>query len=354
MAHGNPHPDPPGVDLAKLEAYLKVACPDLAAGQLGGPLAGELIAGGKSNLTYRIWGADRGSTVVLRRPPLGHVLPTAHDMAREYRVIAALHPTGFPVPTPIHLCPDADVIGAPFYVMSYVDGVVLRDQAQTDALTPEDAGRAGDLLVETLAQLHGTDPAAVGLADFGRPDGYLERQVRRWYQQWERSKTRELPTLDAVADALRSQLPSGGRTGIVHGDYRLDNVMFDVSVRRILAVLDWEMATLGDTLADLGLLVVYSELAAEGLAPTPSRLSPERGFRSGEQLVERYWEYAGAHPRPIGWYVALGYYKLAIISEGIHARYLQGKTVGPGFELVGERVPELVDRAQAALGTGRA
>jgi aminoglycoside phosphotransferase (APT) family kinase protein len=351
MANSGPPPnDPPGVDLARLAGYLREACPDLLAGPLAGPLTGEVIAGGKSNLTYRVTGADPSSAVVLRRPPLGHVLPTAHDMAREYRVIAALYPTGFPVPTPLHLCPDPTVIGAPFYLMSYVDGVVLRTPQQIAALTAQDAARAGDILVATLAALHATDPERVGLGDFGRPDGYLNRQVLRWYEQWGRSKTRDLATLEEVAQALRTTVPTGARAGIVHGDYRLDNVMVDAGVTRILAVLDWEMATLGDPLADLGLLVVYTELASAGLSPTPIRLDPSRGFLTSAQLVQRYAEHSGSDlPDRIGWYTALGYYKLAIISEGIHARFLQGKTVGEGFEAMGERVPELVDRARAAL-----
>jgi aminoglycoside phosphotransferase (APT) family kinase protein len=286
---------------------------------------------------------------VLRRPPLGHVLPTAHDMAREYRVIAALYPTGYPVPAPLHLCEDPAPLGAPFYLMSHVDGLVLRGADDIRALTTETAGRTSELLVDTLAALHAVDPRAVGLGDFGRPDGYLERQVRRWYQQWERSKTRDLATLDEVAATLRANLPTPTRSGIVHGDFRLDNVMMDAEVTRILAVLDWEMATLGDPLADLGLMVVYTELAASGLAPTRVTFGVEQGFFSGEQLVERYARVAATPVDQIGWYLALGYYKLAIISEGIHARYLQGKTVGDGFGHLGPRVPLLIDRALEAL-----
>jgi aminoglycoside phosphotransferase (APT) family kinase protein len=336
---------PPGLDLARLAAYLDRACPGVVAE----PVAAQLIAGGKSNLTYRLVGSGSGD-VVLRRPPLGHVLPTAHDMTREFRVIAALHPTGFPVPVPLHLCQDAEVIGAPFYLMSHVDGVVVRGADEVAVLSREAAARSGDLLVGTLARLHDTDPAAVGLADFGRPAGYLERQVRRWYQQWERSKTRELDALEQVTARLRASLPDQPRAGIVHGDYRLDNVMVDAEMRRILAVLDWEMATLGDPLADLGLLVVYTELAAAGLAPTQPRLGPEQGFLGPSELVDRYASHAPwAAVETIGWYVALGYFKLAIISEGIHARYLQGKTVGAGFDRMGASVPILVDRARAAL-----
>jgi len=335
---------PPGLDLARFTAYARRACPGLVET----PVEAELIAGGRSNLTYRL--TSPAGDLVLRRPPLGHVLPTAHDMAREYRVIAALHPTGFPVPEPLHLCPDPDVLGAPFYLMSYVDGWVIRGAEDVDALPPPAAARAGELLVRTLARLHGTDPYAIGLADFGRPEGYLERQVRRWYEQWGRSKTRELPALDQTTEALRASVPHQPRAAIVHGDYRLDNVVLDRDVGRILAVLDWEMATLGDPLADVGLLVVYTELAAEGLAPTLPRIGPEHGFLGADQLVERYAEQAPWAPVDrIGWYVALGYYKLAIISEGIHARYLLGKTVGTGFDRMGSSVPVLIDRARSAL-----
>jgi aminoglycoside phosphotransferase (APT) family kinase protein len=335
---------PPGLDLDRLHTYLNRACPGL----VGDRVTAEIIAGGRSNLTYRLTGA--GGALVLRRPPLGHVLPTAHDMAREFRVIAALYPTGFPVPVPLHLCPDAEVIGAPFYLMSHVDGWVLRGSEDVSVLTREAAARAGELLARTLADLHDIEPAAVGLVDFGRPAGFLERQVRRWYQQWERSKTRELVALEKVTAALRASIPTQPRAAIVHGDYRLDNVMVDAEVGRILAVLDWEMATLGDPLADVGLLVVYTELAAAGLAPTQPRLGPDQGFLTAAELVDRYAGHAPwASVDRIGWYVALGYYKLAVISEGIHARYLQGKTVGAGFDQMGSSVPILIDRAQAAL-----
>ena len=340
---GTPSPAPPGLDLARLATYLDSACP----GVLRGPLVAEVIAGGKSNLTYRVTDADHD--VVLRRPPLGHVLPTAHDMAREYRVIAALHPTGFPVPVPLHLCQDVEPLGAPFYLMSFVDGRVLRSHEDIDGLSPQTAHRTGELLVDTLAQLHAANPAAVGLADFGRPDGYLERQVRRWYEQWERSKTRELAALERVVARLRESVPRPARAGIVHGDFRLDNVIMDADVTRIVAVLDWEMATLGDPLADLGLMVVYTELAAAGLAPTQPTMRPDHGFLSAAEVVQRYGQVAGADVDQIGWYVALGYYKLAIVSEGIHARFLQGKTVGSGFESMGSSVPVLIDRANAAL-----
>jgi aminoglycoside phosphotransferase (APT) family kinase protein len=230
-----------------------------------------------------------------------------------------------------------------------VDGRVLRSDSDIKALHRETARHSSELLVSTLAALHTTDPDAIGLADFGRPDGYLQRQVRRWYQQWERSKTRDLATLDKVVTRLNDSVPTPVRSGIVHGDYRLDNVMVDAEVTEILAVLDWEMATLGDPLADLGILVVYTQLAEDGLSPSQSRFGTAQGFLSGRELIERYAQVADLPVDRIGWYAALGYYKLAIISEGIHARYLQGKTVGAGFEHVGGRVPALVDRALASL-----
>jgi aminoglycoside phosphotransferase (APT) family kinase protein len=336
---------PPGLDLVALRGYLDAAAPGL----LAGPLAAEVIAGGRSNLTYVV--SDGRHRVVLRRPPLGHVLPTAHDMGREFRVIAALHPTGFPVPRPLHLCDAAadGPLGVAFYLMSYVDGVVLRGPDEFERLDTATARRVSELLIDTLARLHALDPAAIGLADFGRPEGYLQRQVRRWHQQWERSQTRELPALEELTSALGQSVPVAGRSAIVHGDYRLDNVMVDPAATAILAVLDWEMATLGDPLADLGLLVVYTELAAEGLAPTQPRYGPAEGFLAAPELVHRYAAVSGAAVDAISWYVALGYYKLAIISEGIHARYLQGKTVGDGFERMGRSVPLLVERARAAL-----
>jgi aminoglycoside phosphotransferase (APT) family kinase protein len=256
------------------------------------------------------------------------------------------------VPKPLSLCTDPDVIGAPFYLMSYVDGVVLRGGDDIAALSRAQATRTSELLVDTLATLHNTDPLAIGLGKFGRPAGYLERQVRRWHQQWEASKTRDLATLEEVATTLRDTVPTGGRAGIVHGDFRLDNCLYAKDVSRILAVLDWEMATLGDPLADLGLLVVYTELAADGLAPTQERIGPDQGFLTSAELVDRYagQALAGSMLDTIGWYVALGYYKLAIISEGIHARYLLGMTVGTGFDQMGSRVPELIDRALRNLG----
>jgi aminoglycoside phosphotransferase (APT) family kinase protein len=311
-----------------------------------GELDGAVIAGGKSNLTYRI--TDGTSTWALRRPPLAHVLPTAHDMVREFRVISALAPTGVPVAEPIALCEDLAVLGAPFYLMGFVDGVVLDKPALLADLDPADARRSCELLMDTLVELHEVDPASVGLSDFGRPEGFLARQVRRWHQQWQASETRPLAELDKVVDRLGEALPEQSAPAIVHGDYRLTNVMFSTGIERIAAVVDWEMATLGDPLTDVGLLVVYQDLAAEGDAVMP-RMPPSRGFLTSAEMVDRY---AASSPRSLehlDWYVGFGYFKLAVVAEGIHHRYLAGKTVGSGFDHFGPGVPRLLESALLRL-----
>jgi aminoglycoside phosphotransferase (APT) family kinase protein len=332
----------PGLDLDRAGALLVEA----AVGRLTGPLSAEVISGGRSNLTYRV----RGETgqVVLRRPPLGLVLPSAHDMSREYRVTAALADAGFPVVRPLLLCTDEDVIGAPFYVMEYVDGIVLRDEALR-AVPPDAARRHGEVLVDTLLRLHGIDYTAIGLAEFGRPDGYLLRQVKRWHRQWESSRTRELSLLEQVTGRLLATVPGSPMPGIVHGDYRLDNVMFRRAPAggadgTIAAVMDWEMATIGDPLADVGLLVVYSDRSGPRLVPRVPA-----GFPTGAELAERYARGSGIPLANLDWYIGFGYFKLAVISEGIHARYLRGKTVGEGFDSFGPAVPALIEQAHAVL-----
>ncbi len=331
--------DLPGVEFAALTRWLDETRPGLRAGEL----SGEVIAGGKSNLTYRI--TDGTHRWALRRPPLAHVLPTAHDMKREYRVISALQDTNVPVAKAVALCEDPDVLGAPFYLMGFVDGVVLDRPGQLASLEPAQATRCCELIVDTLVDLHETDPASVGLADFGRPDGFLSRQVKRWHQQWDASETRPLDELRQVVEQLSAALPAQSAPGIVHGDYRLTNVMFEPSLHAIAAVVDWEMATLGDPLTDVGLLVVYQDLAAQGDTVMP-RMAPERGFLTSEQLVARYAERSPRDLTHLDWYVGFGYFKLAVVAEGIHHRYLAGKTVGEGFDHFGEAVPTLL---QAAL-----
>jgi aminoglycoside phosphotransferase (APT) family kinase protein len=333
---------PPGLDLAALAGFL-----ESEVGELRGPLQAEVIAGGRSNLTYRV--GDGHRHWVVRRPPLAHVLPTAHDMAREWRVISALQGTGIPVPGAVALCADASVIGAPFYVMDYVEGHVVRDALPAE--WPDSAATRRSMstaLIDVLLRLHAIEPAAVGLADFGRPAGFLERQVRRWWQQWEASKTRELPAIEELHSRLAAGVPEQSAPGVVHGDYRFDNVIFDShDPGRIAAVVDWEMSTIGDPLCDLGLLIVYWVTGPDDPAATalPGRADLGAGFMRRDEVVATYAARSNRDLGALEWYIALGYYKLAIIAEGIHARFLMGMTVGEGFETMGPAVPLLVDRA---------
>ena len=306
----------------------------------------DLIEGGKSNLTYRL--TDGSHDWVLRRPPLGHVLATAHDMAREYRVMSALAPTPVPVPGMVTLCEDSSVIGAPFYVMEYVDGSILQRSKDTANLTGHQRTALACQLIDTLADLHDIDPGEIGLGDFGHPEGFLQRQVDRWTKQLAKSRSRDIPGSDDLADTLAARVPPSQRAGVVHGDYRLDNVLVGPD-QQIRAVLDWEMATLGDPLCDLGLLTVYA-VPAPGVAGVISDgMGPHNGFPSIESLLQRYADRSGLDVSQLAWYTALGYYKLAVICEGIHFRYAAGQTVGDGFDQIGDIVEPLVSAGRAAL-----
>ncbi|MGB9372609.1 MAG: phosphotransferase family protein [Jiangellales bacterium] len=336
----SPTPDvgPPGLDLVRLRRHLSAV---LDVGPVG-PLTATVIAGGRSNVTYRV--TDARTTWVVRRPPLGGVLATAHDVAREARVMSALADSAVPVPPVLHLCEDSGVIGAPFVVMDYVDGVVLRTGADMAPYTADDLRGASQMLVTTLLALHDVDPDAVGLSSFGRPEGYLERNLRRWSTQWESSRTRDLPVLDRIAATLGSDVPTTQRTTIVHGDYRLDNVMFARDLSDVAAVVDWELSTLGDPLADLGLMLTYVEVSDEVLGST--RVD---GLLDARATLTAYAEGTDLDLSRITWYVAFGVFKLAVILEGVHARYLAGATVGEGFATMGAHVPVLAERAAALL-----
>ncbi len=335
---------PPGLDIGRLAAYLGREAPDLLPGR---PLTARLVPGGRSNLTYVL--EDGARSAVLRRPPLGHVLATAHDMHREFRVIQALAATPVPVPEALVLGDDPDVLGAPFYLMQHVDGRVLRHDTDLADVGTTQREVLGHALVDVLADLHDVDPASVGLQTFGRPEGYLERQVVRWAAQLEASRSRDLPGIEDLRDRLGGAVPATRRSTVLHGDYRLDNVMVDrADPRRIVAVLDWEMATLGDPLADVGLLLVYATgLTGLGHAVTDGMTA--EGFPSRRALVERYVSRSGADVSGLAWYVAFGYFKLAVILEGIHARYVKGQTVGTGFEDIAAMVVPLAGAGLAAL-----
>jgi aminoglycoside phosphotransferase (APT) family kinase protein len=333
---------PPGLDLARLQSYLEAKAPGL----IGGPLSAELIAGGRSNLTYVL-----NDDFVLRRPPLGHVLATAHDMAREFRVISALGATAVPVPEALLLCEDDSVLGAPFYLMARVPGVVLRHREQTDLLGADNRRAVAFAMMDTLADLHLVDPAAVGLGEFGRPEGFLERQVRRWSKQLAHSHSRDLPAADTLRELLGATIPASPRAGIVHGDYRLDNLIVDPDTLRVAAVLDWEMATIGDPQTDLGLLLAYWNVLDRiktGKNPIADGLGAAAGFPSGDELLERYASRAPLSD-DLHWYLGLACYKLAVVLEGIHYRYTHGQTVGKGFDEIGELVLPLLEEGIAAI-----
>ena len=344
----------PGLDLAGLTGWLQRAHPDLA----GGDLEAHVIAGGKSNLTYRIDGPR--IPLVLRRPPLGHVLASAHDMHREHRVISALRDCAVPVPRAIDFVDDtsaAEVTGTPFFVMEFVDGLVLTRPRQNAQFTA-DALRGVSLeLAEILAELHAVDAQRVGLGGFGRGDGFLDRQLRTWHRQYDASRSRDLPTLDRLQDSLRERMPDSARSTIVHGDYRLDNAIVEGTgdTARVAAILDWEMSTIGDPLVDLGMFGLYWNVSAlPGAAGAlPSAIDAAAGYPSFGELVDTYSARAGIGVPDLSWYGAFAAYKLGVIAEGIHFRFSRGETVGAGFDRIGALVEPIAGEGLRQLASGR-
>jgi aminoglycoside phosphotransferase (APT) family kinase protein len=340
-------PAPPGIDAEGVARFF-------AAHVEGGdvPLVFSFLSGGRSNLTYRVEAGGR--VFVLRRPPLGHVLPTAHDVAREYRVLSALRDTGLPVPRTRALCEDASVTGAPFYVMDFVPGVVIEEELPAGyATTPAERRRIGEGLMRTLAALHALDWRALGLAGFGRPEGYLARQVRRWSEQWERSKASELPLVSELIRRLNAALPETAAATLVHGDWRLGNLALDpADPGRVAAIFDWEMATLGDPLADVGYTLVYWGEPGDAKGSRGpggyAAVTAQPGFHTRAELVAEYERASGRDVAAIEFYEVLALYKLAVISEGAYARWRAGLTAGEGFERV-ERVSVALCEAALAI-----
>jgi aminoglycoside phosphotransferase (APT) family kinase protein len=343
---------PVGADPAVVGPYLAKALGD----EKWRSVSVELIVSGLSNLTYVVTpeGSPAADAVILRRPPTGAVLATAHDMAREHRVISALGPTAVPVPRTLHMCADASVLGAPFYVMERVVGVhVVREFPPGYADEPEQRRAVGEGLIDVLADLHSVDHAAVGLSDFGRPEGFAARQVRRWTTQWEATRDRDRPGLDALAARLAETVPSGGRSTIVHGDYRLDNCLLDPGTPgRIRAVLDWEMSTLGDPLTDLGMMFVYWPEAGEERASTLSPVTTLPGFPTRREIAERYARRTGADLSDLPWYVGFAFFKFAAIIAGIVARSAAGAMAGKDTSGYAERIEPVVELGRAALHDG--
>ena len=335
-----------GIDVAKVSRWLA----DNVAGARA-PFNFQLIAGGRSNLTFLVTD-DNGISYVLRRPPLGHVLATAHDMAREHRIISAVGQTNVPVPATLGLCTDESVNGAPFYVMNFVDGVVLDNAEKAEMLDKSLRRSASFNLIDVLCELHDVDIDAVGLGNLAKREGYIERQIKRWSTQWENSKTRELPEIDEVVRLLSTKVPQQQDVSIAHGDFRFGNVLTDVTTGRIAAVLDWELCTLGDPLADLGYIGVYwSDGPASALRANDP--TPAGGFTTYRELVERYATKTGRDVSGVDYYVAFSCWRLAVISEGVYARYLHGamgNQEGIDMTVMKAGVDALTIRALEAVG----
>jgi aminoglycoside phosphotransferase (APT) family kinase protein len=315
---------------------------------LAGPLSITLLSGGRSNLTYVI--GDGRREWVLRRPPLGHVLETAHDMHREFRVINGLRDTAVPVPAAVGYCADPGILGASFYVMERVEGIVYRTAEDYASLGEGEPERLAHAFLDAFAQLHLLDYSSVGLSDFGRPDGYLERQVRRWGKQLESSRSRPIDGFDELARRLAASTPLSQRSSIVHGDPRLDNAIVTAGdAGSVRALLDWEMATLGDPLADAGLFYLFWEGWSGLDQPIAAAAADDPRFPKWDQLAERYATATGLDLTPFPWYAAFAFYKFAVICEGIHFRHVKGLTIGEGFDEIGAMVPDLVQRALVLL-----
>ncbi len=321
--------DPPGLRMAPLLTWMCAALDDIDP---AAPLDARLMAGGRSNVTYLL--AQEHREWILRRPPLGHVMESAHDMGREQRVLSGLARAGFPAPRPLAFCPTEDIIGAPFLLMEYVHGRVVGDAEAASALSESEAGEISAALVGTLGRLHDVDAVAAGLDGLGRPHGYLQRQVRRWGSQWQTTRTRDLPDIDLLLGWLEDhlgQIPADAPWSLVHGDFRLDNLILDPRSAEVRAVLDWEMSTLGDPVADLAVSLVYWSRPGERLRhaiPVAEGVTDGPGFWDRSRIVDEYAEATGRSLDHLDFCIALACLKLAVIMESIHYRNLAGQQLG--------------------------
>lgn len=322
--------DPPGLKLDPLLQWMSL---NISGVDSSASLQTTLLAGGRSNISYKLTDAS-GSSWVLRRPPLGHIMPSAHDMDREFRVLSGLNSVSFPTPKAQGLCADEAIIGSKFMLMDFVDGRVIDSAETAIKLSDIQASEISQNLVDTLAKLHCVDPVAARLDQLGRPEGYLQRQVKRWGEQWQITKTRELPEIEHLhtwLEAAISKLPTNLPSAIVHGDYRIDNVILDPKTSEIIAVLDWEMSTLGDPISDLAISLVYWSQAGDTLRnqiPVAQEVTSGPGFWTREQVVQRYVSQTGYDISHLNECVALACFKLAVIMESIHHRNLSGQQLG--------------------------
>jgi len=341
-------PDPVGLDRSDVEAFVTARVPGLSP-----PFEYELFTGGRSNLTFLVTPSE-GRRFVLRRPPRGLVAPSANDLAREHRVLSALSGSGVPVPTPLAFNGDPAVGGAPFLLMSFVEGSSLDSAAAGASLAPATARAATGALLDALVGIHATDLDRTGLHDLARHGGYLSRQVGRWYGQWDHVRTRELGSLDELHARLVRDLPANdSAVALVHGDFRFDNTLHATGdPTRIVAVLDWEMSTLGDPLADLGLLMAYWGDLAAPLLRAGNPVTANLGFPDEGELADLYRQRTGADLGSLSFYRALAFLKLAVITEGLHRRHRDGATLGEGFEAMGDLVPAFVEAGLERLAVG--
>lgn len=331
----------PGLDTARVSGWLA------AATALRPPLTFTRIGNGQSNLTYRVQDAT-GQRAVLRRPPLGAVLESAHDMTREHRILSGLSRLGAPVPSMLALCEDPAVTGAPFYVMELVDGPILYTEADALSLSVPARRAAGLNMGRTLARLQAVDLAEAGLEDFRRRTPYAARQLRRWRGQWEASRTRDLPAVDALADRLEAAMPAEDEQVLVHGDYRLDNLVLrpDGSVA---AVLDWELCSVGHPLADVGLALAYWAMAGRDDVLFADAVTVLPGFPSPAEIVGTYADASGRDVHAVPYFVAFAYWKVAIIVEGVYRRWLGNPANGAeSASRLGDTVPRLITEAERA------
>ncbi|MES2987107.1 MAG: phosphotransferase family protein [Pseudomonadota bacterium] len=330
------------LDEAKLGAWLAGNVAGFA-----GPYTIEKFAGGQSNPTYRIDAAS--GSYVLRRKPFGPILPSAHAVEREHKLIAALHPTGFPVARPYGLCEDSDVIGSPFYIMEMVEGRTLWDGSLPD-MTPAERTAHYEAITDTLAALHSVDYAAVGLGEYGKPGNYFERQVARWSKQYRASQTDDVPEIEKLIEWLPRTVPEQTRTSIVHGDFRIDNMIFDAAQPKVIAVLDWELSTLGDPLADFSYYLMSWVTEPEGRSGVKG-MTGDSGIPTIAQVVERYCAATGRDGVPdLNWYFAYNLFRLTGIVQGIKKRIIDGNASSENAAATVEKLPLL---AASAWGFAR-
>jgi aminoglycoside phosphotransferase (APT) family kinase protein len=323
----------------------------LAANGLDAPesLAATPIGEGHSNVTFAL-----STDVVLRRPPRGPLPPSAHDVLREARLLGALQPTPVRTPRVLAVCDDTSVVGAPFYIMERVAGDVIADSVPPALDNAEQRGQIAEQLIDALVDMHAVDWTELGLDGFGKPTGYLERQLRRFGGLWEHNRTREVPQVEEVGAWLAANMPESGPATIVHGDFRLGNTMFAATApARLVAIFDWEMATIGDPLADVGYMLMQWTQPGDRLGKfNLNNVTLLPGFPTREQLTARYQERSGRSVSSLNWYVTLALWKAVVFMEGNYKRALSGTTDDPYLKSFGEGVIEIADRALAATRNG--